>query len=169
MLLVGCGALGSVIAESLTRAGIGLLKIVDRDFVDLSNLQRQVLFDEADVAAHRPKAIAAAETARLGLGNLSKLCPGGGTRCRTPFPSHPHPGEIMGDPFFHPVSGFDLPRFAGVATFMRLPHVPLEDPRIADVAIGLIRAVTGLSARRKAAATDLPPKLINAHTGGRND
>tara|TARA_R110002020_G_scaffold64925_10_gene171870 strand:- start:315 stop:1289 length:975 start_codon:yes stop_codon:yes gene_type:complete len=46
----------------------------------------------------------------------------------------------MGDPFFHPVSGFDLPRFAGVATFMRLPHVALEDPRIADVAIGLIGA-----------------------------
>lgn len=46
----------------------------------------------------------------------------------------------MSDPFFHPVSGFDLPRFAGVATFMRLPHVPLEDPRIRDVAIGLIGA-----------------------------
>jgi len=46
----------------------------------------------------------------------------------------------MSDPFFHPVSGFDLPRFAGVATFMRLPHVPLEDPRISDVAIGLIGA-----------------------------
>lgn len=46
----------------------------------------------------------------------------------------------MSDPFFHPVSGFDLPRFAGVATFMRLPHVPLDDPRIKDVAIGLIGA-----------------------------
>ena len=46
----------------------------------------------------------------------------------------------MSDTFFHPVSGFDLPRFAGVATFMRLPHVPLEDPRIKDVAIGLIGA-----------------------------
>lgn len=46
----------------------------------------------------------------------------------------------MSDPFFHPVSGFDLPRFAGVATFMRLPHVPLDDPRIRDVAIGLIGA-----------------------------
>lgn len=46
----------------------------------------------------------------------------------------------MSDPFFHPVSGFDLPRFAGIATFMRLPHVPLDDPRIKDVAIGLIGA-----------------------------
>ena len=46
----------------------------------------------------------------------------------------------MSDPFFHPVSGFDLPRFAGVATFMRLPHVALEDPRISEVSIGLIGA-----------------------------
>lgn len=44
----------------------------------------------------------------------------------------------MSDPYFRPVSGFDLPRFAGVATFMRLPHVSLDDPRIADVQIGLI-------------------------------
>ena len=44
----------------------------------------------------------------------------------------------MSDPFFHPVSGFDLPRFAGVPTFMRLPLVPLDDPRLRDVQIGLI-------------------------------
>ncbi|SNS18701.1 agmatinase [Antarctobacter heliothermus] len=44
----------------------------------------------------------------------------------------------MSDPFFHPVSGFDLPRFAGVPTFMRLPHVPADHPRFADVQIGLI-------------------------------
>ncbi len=44
----------------------------------------------------------------------------------------------MTDTFFHPVSGFDLPRFAGVATFMRLPHVALTDARIKDVEIGLI-------------------------------
>lgn len=44
----------------------------------------------------------------------------------------------MSDPFFHPVSGFDLPRFAGVPTFMRLPHVGLEAPRLADVDIGII-------------------------------
>lgn len=44
----------------------------------------------------------------------------------------------MTDTFFHPVSGFDLPRFAGLATFMRLPHVPLTDARIKDVEIGLI-------------------------------
>jgi len=46
----------------------------------------------------------------------------------------------MADPFFRPVSGFDLPRFAGVATFMRLPLVTLDDPRIAQVDIGLIGA-----------------------------
>ena len=47
-LLCGCGALGSTIANLLVRAGVGTLRIVDRDFVELSNLQRQVLFDEAD-------------------------------------------------------------------------------------------------------------------------
>lgn len=44
----------------------------------------------------------------------------------------------MSDPFFHPVSGFDLPRFAGVPSFMRLPHLTLDDPRIADVQVGII-------------------------------
>lgn len=45
---------------------------------------------------------------------------------------------MTSDPFFHPVSGFDLPRFAGVPTFMRLPHVSLEHARLKDVQIGLI-------------------------------
>ena len=44
----------------------------------------------------------------------------------------------MSDPFFQPVSGFDLPRFAGVPTFMRLPHLPQGDARWADVDVGLI-------------------------------
>ena len=44
----------------------------------------------------------------------------------------------MSDPFFHPVSGFDLPRLAGVPTFMRLPHVDLDHPRLSEVQIGLI-------------------------------
>jgi len=69
VLLVGCGALGTVLADMLVRAGVGLLRIVDRDFVDLSNLQRQVLFDEADVAAHLPKSAIAAE--KLGRINSS--------------------------------------------------------------------------------------------------
>src|SRR6478752_4708125 len=60
ILLVGCGALGSVIAEQLARAGVGFMRIVDRDIVELTNLQRQVLFDESDVANSLPKAIAAA-------------------------------------------------------------------------------------------------------------
>lgn len=58
-LLLGCGALGSVAADMLARAGVGHLVIVDRDFVELTNLQRQVLFDEDDVAAAMPKAEAA--------------------------------------------------------------------------------------------------------------
>ena len=60
VLLCGCGALGTVLADTLVRAGVGFVRIVDRDFVDLSNLQRQVLFDEQDVAEHLPKAIVAA-------------------------------------------------------------------------------------------------------------
>ncbi len=58
-LVVGCGALGSVIVDTLARAGVGALAIVDRDVVEVTNLQRQVLFDEADVAAGVPKAEAA--------------------------------------------------------------------------------------------------------------
>lgn len=57
--IVGCGALGSFQAEALARAGVGRLTIVDRDFVEPSNLQRQWLFEEADAAAALPKAIAA--------------------------------------------------------------------------------------------------------------
>jgi len=60
-LLCGCGATGSAIANTLVRAGVGMLRIVDRDFVELTNLQRQVLFDEADAQAGVPKAVAAAE------------------------------------------------------------------------------------------------------------
>jgi len=60
-LICGCGALGSVLAETMARAGTGFLRIVDRDFVDLSNLQRQVLFNERHVADRLPKAVAAAE------------------------------------------------------------------------------------------------------------
>src|ERR1019366_8736892 len=59
VLLIGCGALGSVIADQLVRAGIGHLTLVDRDIVELTNLQRQVLFDEADARDGVPKAIAA--------------------------------------------------------------------------------------------------------------
>ena len=61
VVLVGCGALGTVIADSLARAGIGRLTIVDRDIVEITNLQRQVLFDERDVERGTPKAIAARE------------------------------------------------------------------------------------------------------------
>src|SRR5438876_6374492 len=57
--LVGCGALGTVIANILARAGIGFLRIVDRDYVEPSNLQRQVLFDEDDARDGAPKAVAA--------------------------------------------------------------------------------------------------------------
>ena len=61
VLVCGCGALGSVLANTLVRAGVGLVRIVDRDFLEINNLQRQVLFNEKDVADQLPKAIAAAE------------------------------------------------------------------------------------------------------------
>ena len=58
--IVGCGATGSALASLLARAGVGYLRIIDRDYVEASNLQRQVLFDESDAAESLPKAIAAA-------------------------------------------------------------------------------------------------------------
>src|SRR6185437_523023 len=57
--LVGCGATGSAMASLLARAGVGTLRIIDRDYVEPSNLQRQSLFDEANAAESVPKAIAA--------------------------------------------------------------------------------------------------------------
>ncbi len=58
--IVGCGATGSAIASLLARAGVGKLRVIDRDYVEASNLQRQSLFDEQDAAESLPKAIAAA-------------------------------------------------------------------------------------------------------------
>jgi adenylyltransferase/sulfurtransferase len=57
--IVGCGATGSCVSNLLARAGVGHLQIIDRDYVEPSNLQRQVLFDESDAAESLPKAIAA--------------------------------------------------------------------------------------------------------------
>src|ERR1043166_6414817 len=57
--IVGCGATGSVLASLLARAGVGTIRIIDRDYVEESNLQRQLLFDEADAAESLPKAVAA--------------------------------------------------------------------------------------------------------------
>lgn len=57
--IVGCGATGSAIASLLGRSGVGTIRIIDRDYVEASNLQRQTLFDEADAAQSIPKAIAA--------------------------------------------------------------------------------------------------------------
>ena len=59
VVLVGCGALGTIQASFLARAGVGTLRLVDRDFVEESNLQRQILYDEQDARAALPKAAAA--------------------------------------------------------------------------------------------------------------
>jgi adenylyltransferase/sulfurtransferase len=58
-VIVGCGAIGAATANLLTRAGVGKLRIIDRDFVEPSNLQRQTLFEESDALAALPKAVAA--------------------------------------------------------------------------------------------------------------
>ena len=62
--IIGCGALGSFQAEALVRAGVGRLRLIDRDYVDYTNLQRQWLYDEADADNETPKAIAAARRLR---------------------------------------------------------------------------------------------------------
>src|SRR2546427_9890862 len=58
--VIGCGATGSAVVSLLARAGVGELRIIDRDYVEPSNLQRQSLFDEADARESLPKALAAA-------------------------------------------------------------------------------------------------------------
>ena len=62
--LIGCGALGTVLANTLVRAGVGHLRICDRDFIEPNNLQRQVLFDETDIEQNLPKAVAATNKLR---------------------------------------------------------------------------------------------------------
>src|SRR5919206_4257235 len=72
VLVVGCGALGSAQAEMLARAGVGSLRIVDRDFVEESNLQRQTMFTERDARERVPKSVAAGR--RVGEINSDVLC-----------------------------------------------------------------------------------------------
>lgn len=57
--VLGCGALGTVVANHLGRAGVGFMRIIDRDFIETNNLQRQILFDEDDILENLPKAVAA--------------------------------------------------------------------------------------------------------------
>jgi molybdopterin-synthase adenylyltransferase len=64
VVLVGCGALGTAAANLLVRAGVGRLRIIDRDFVEVSNLQRQTLFEESDAEQKLPKAVAAEKRLR---------------------------------------------------------------------------------------------------------
>jgi len=84
VLVVGCGALGGVLAQCLARAGVGELILVDRDVVDLTNLHRQVLFEERHALEGTPKALAAAET----LGRV------GGPTVLTPHAAHVGPDNL---------------------------------------------------------------------------
>ena len=92
VLIVGCGALGTHLADSLARAGVGELQLVDRDIVEWSNLQRQVLFDEADAREGTPKAVAAAR--RLATVNGEVHCVPHVAECSAEFlrglPQPPH-------------------------------------------------------------------------------
>ncbi|NEW07803.1 thiazole biosynthesis adenylyltransferase ThiF [Paenibacillus sp. SYP-B3998] len=63
--IVGMGALGTVLANHMVRAGVGYVRLIDRDFVEASNLQRQMLYDEEDASSSTPKAIAAAKRLQL--------------------------------------------------------------------------------------------------------
>ncbi|MDR2169274.1 MAG: ThiF family adenylyltransferase [Planctomycetaceae bacterium] len=88
--IIGVGAIGSALANILCRAGIGRLRLVDRDYVELTNLQRQILFTEADVTNQQPKSIAACEylkkvnseiilepvVAELNSGNIAQILDG---------------------------------------------------------------------------------------------
>jgi adenylyltransferase/sulfurtransferase len=91
-VLVGCGAVGTVVANLLVRAGLGRLRIVDRDFVELSNLQRQTLFEESDAREALPKAVAAERhlrAANAGVaveGIVSDLTPGNADELLGGFP-----------------------------------------------------------------------------------
>ncbi|MFC2057189.1 ThiF family adenylyltransferase [Chloroflexota bacterium] len=90
MVIIGCGALGTNIANFLVRAGVGKIKIIDRDFIEYHNLQRQVLFNEEDIEAGLPKAVAAERHLRkinslveiegivadANYTNIEKLCSG---------------------------------------------------------------------------------------------
>src|SRR5712692_8586426 len=70
-VLVGCGALGTAVANLLVRAGVGRLRIIDRDFVEPSNLQRQTLFEESDAREALPKAVAAERRLRAANSGVS--------------------------------------------------------------------------------------------------
>jgi molybdopterin-synthase adenylyltransferase len=74
VVLIGCGALGTVLANTLVRAGVGHLRLCDRDFIEPNNLQRQILFDEDDITQHLPKVEAAARKLRRINSQVSVEC-----------------------------------------------------------------------------------------------
>ncbi len=93
IVIIGCGGLGSVIASNMARAGTGTLRIIDKDRLELSNLQRQLLFDERDVASRSPKV----EAARNKLININS-----GIHIEAIF------DEVNEDNIGRSINGFDL-------------------------------------------------------------
>jgi molybdopterin/thiamine biosynthesis adenylyltransferase len=98
--IIGCGATGAAAASLLARAGVGTLTLIDRDFVEPSNLQRQVLFDEADAQASLPKAEAARRhiarfNSRIAVhAHIADLVPNNIAELLAPR-DHPHPQIIL--------------------------------------------------------------------------
>ena len=108
--VVGCGALGTNIANALVRAGVGRVRVIDRDFVELNNLQRQVLFDEEDIARALPKAIAAASPSS----NSSARARDRFVSFNSTVPSHwASNARLMGPAPGKSVSGFNSDHTAG--------------------------------------------------------
>ncbi len=168
--IIGCGALGTVMVDRLARAGIGTIRIVDRDFVELDNLQRQALFTEEDVSLRLPKAVAAASAIKLvnseiaiepvvcdvTPGNIERILAGcdivmdGTDNLETRF--------LMNDtclkegiPWIHGAAvgscGEEMPIIPGVTACYRclVPVLPDEPLQGCDV-LGVMNTVTGIIA-----------------------
>ena len=169
-VIIGCGALGTVIADRLVRAGVGAIKIVDRDFVELDNLQRQALFTEEHASLHLPKAVAAVSVLKtvnsevrlepvirdVTAGNIEKLIAGcdvvmdATDNLETRF--------LMNDaclkagiPWMHGAAvgsfGQEMPVIGGVTACYRclIPEPPVVPLLGCDV-LGVLNTVTGIIA-----------------------
>ena len=159
--LCGCGALGTVLANALVRAGVGHLRLVDRDFIETSNLQRQVLFDEHDVAENLPKAEAAARklaainssvhvepvVTDIDRTNILELLPG-----RRPDPRRHR--QFRG-PLSDQRRGREAGQAVGLRRLHRQPRPDDDDPAGQD-AVPALRLRGGAGARRERAPARRP-------------
>lgn len=170
VVIIGCGALGTVIADRLVRAGVGAIEIVDRDFVELDNLQRQALFTEEHVNLHLPKAVAARSALKAAnsevevepvvcdvtAGNVEQLIAGcdivmdATDNLETRFLMNDACLKV-GIPWIHGAAvgscGQEMPIIPGVTACYRclIPEPPAAPLQGCDV-LGLLNTVTGIIA-----------------------